>query len=195
MLSQLLQIVSLPYFNWTQGKLGKQKWCSARTSVESYYRLMRWWLFSKNIASCRRLKGLRYYSLHISGRGFVRWSYIWIVDEYNTRNTLVVSVGMWLSQNPAGAQTPTWPDFCLCLKSSHLYLAWPLASASKSSQGLEGAEQSLPSDLVSPRPSFECLPSLVYLACFSSKMKSHLLSETFPNLQGIADHFFYILLI
>ena len=113
MLSQLLQIVSLPYFNWTQGKLGKQKWCSARTSVESYYRLMRWWLFSKNIASCRRLKGLRYYSLHISGRGFVRWSYIWIVDEYNTRNTLVVSVGMWLLQNPAGAQTPTWPDFCL----------------------------------------------------------------------------------
>ena len=167
MLSQLLQIVSLPYFNWTQGKLGKQKWCSARTFVESYYRLTRWWLFSKNVAGCRRLKGLRYYSLHISGRGFVRWSYIWIVDEYNTRNTLVLVFCWNVTFTESSWGTNPYLTWLLSLSEvkSHLYLACPLTSTSKNLQGLLGAEQSLPSVLVSPLSfvwvsSLACLPGL-----------------------------------
>ena len=54
------------------------------------------------------------------------------------------SVGLRFLQNLTGAQTPTWPDFCLSKVKSHLYFACPLTLTMKNLQVPVGAEQSLP---------------------------------------------------
>lgn len=149
--------------------------------------------------SCRRLKGLRYYSLYI----FLRGGLGGVTFGLKMIRNILVLIFCWNV------------TFTKLSWHTNPYLTW-LLSLSKVTSVLCLSPYLNRQDFTNPLTCWAVSPCLSWFLpcpssgifslclsvweiwlCFRSKMKFHLVSETFPDfLQGRLDHFFfYILLI